>query len=348
MRVPAASSHSPFSAFKPLLCVGLFLHACLPSPLKAAEKTLAANVHAELRQIFEQNNKAVVRVYAKDHLGTRVGSGFFVDPFGTIYTHAGIVLESDEVNVKFNGQNLPAKVVTADPYSGIALLKVNTQTPFITLGDSEKATIATPVIAIGFPEEYDVCPSIGMIAGRDRHHLGQYFSTSHIRANMAVQRGEGGAPVLNLNGEVIGILVSRIGEGTSCHILPIRAAEKIRQDVARFGEARPGWVGVSVEDAKSPLSGSTAQIQSLNPQTPAAQSGLKSGDIILSIGGTMVTTSEDVIDAAYFLTAGDLTEVKILRGNDKFSITVKPVAHPSKADNGLRAEALTSPVRIGN
>ena len=56
----------------------------------------------------------------------------------------------------------------------------------------------------------------------------------------------------------------------------------------------------------------------------------------------------DVIDAAYFLTAGDLTEVKILRGNDRFSITVKPVAHPSKADNGLRAEALTTPVRIGN
>lgn len=347
MLAPAASSHLPFSAIKPLLVAGLILLAGLHQPLIAQSNSLAANIHEEFRRIFEQNNKAVVRVYARDHLGMRVGSGFFVDPFGTIYTHAGIVLKSDEVNVKFNGRNMPASLIAADPHSGIAILKVDTQTPFIRLGDSEKATVATPVITIGFPEEYDVCPSIGMIAGRDRHHLGQYFATSHLRANMAVQRGEGGAPVLNLNGEVIGILVSRIGEGTACHILPIRAAEKIRQDVARFGEARHGWVGVDVEESKHPLAGSSAQIKSLNPQTPAAQSGLKSGDIILSIGGTKVTTSEDVIDAAYFLTAGDLTEVKILRGNDKFSITVKPAAHPSKADHSLRAEALTSPARIG-
>ena len=86
-------------------------------------------------------------------------------------------------------------------------------------------------------------PSFGMIAGFDRKCLGRYFSTTHLRVNLPTQRGEAGAPLLNLNGEVVGIVVSSLENNSACYALPIDAAEKIRGDFVRFGEARHGWIG---------------------------------------------------------------------------------------------------------
>ena len=299
-----------------------------PLPLGAADQSTAQSLCSELSRIFEQHRRSVVRVYATDNLGVRVGSGFFIDPSGLIYTHAGTVMSAEDVKVSFGGRMTPAQVVTIDERNGVAILKVDCASPFIPIGDSDQITNATPVILIGFPEDYEVSSHLGMIAARERQHLGKYFATSHFRANMAVQRGEGGAPVLNLAGEVIGILMARIGDGSACHILPIRAAEKTRQDISRFGELRPGWVGGEVEDAAAAHAGSTAQILTLGPGTPAAQGGLKAGDVILSIDGIPVTRSEDVLDAAYFLTAGDLVEVRIQRDGETRSISVKPTTRP--------------------
>jgi putative serine protease PepD len=120
--------------------------------------------------------------------GVRLGGRFFIDPTGLIYTHAGVVMNAEDVTVTFNDRTLPAQVVATDDRSGIALLKTDRISPFIKLGDSENATTATPVMVIGFPEDQESNASLGMIAGRDRQHLGQYFSTTHLRANMAVSR----------------------------------------------------------------------------------------------------------------------------------------------------------------
>jgi serine protease Do len=341
-----------FAVFKSLVGVGApiklpsaVLVLCIlgSSVLFANDKGFGESVSGKIQNIFQERRNAVVRVRATDSLGIRLGSGFFVDPTGTIYTHAGIVLKADDVTVNFNNRSFPARVIVADDRSGIAILKVESISPFIPLGDSEKADVATPVIAIGYPEEREESPCFGMIAGRDRQYLGQFFSTTHLRANMAAQRGQGGAPVLNLSGEAIGILVGRIGDGASCHILPIRAAEKVRKDISRFGELRPGWVGAEVEDAKESAHGSTATVAHLDPETPAAKCGLQQGDVILSIGGMPVKTSEDVIDAAYFLTAGESSEVLIVRNGEKMSIPVQPMLHPRAPGKDLHADALSVP-----
>ena len=319
------------------------LLACTLPHAHAAEPDLAESITCQIQKIFDENQKAVVRVQASDSLGVRLGSGFFIDPTGMIYTHAGVVLNAEDVTVTFNGNSLPARVVTTDERSGIAILKTDCISPFIRIGNSENATVAMPVITIGFPEDRNSSASFGMIAGRDRQHMGQYFSTTHIRANMAVNRGEGGAPVLNLNGEVIGILVARINDSGSCHILPIRAAEKIRQDMARYGELRHGWVGVEVEDAPEPVNGSTAKITALNPLANAAEQGLKSGDMVNAIGTTPVTSSEDVIDASYFLTAGEPANIQITRNGQSLNIQVTPKLHPLTPAKPLHAEAPQQP-----
>ncbi|MEI6073649.1 MAG: S1C family serine protease [Verrucomicrobiae bacterium] len=305
-----------------------------------AEDSIAGDLEARVLKVFEDRRSAVVKVRSTDKLGIRFGSGFFADPTGMVYTHASIVMKADAVTVLSDGQELPARVLMADERSGIAILKVDACTPSIPIGDSQKLSVGTPLILIGYPEDFEVSPSFGIVAGFDRKAREQYFATTHIRANIPVQRGQGGSPILNFQGEVIGILVGRIDGGATCHVLPIRAAEKVRSDFARFGALRPGWVGVEVEDAAEPSAGSTAKVAVFDPQTPAAQSGLKPGDILLKIGGTPIGTSEDVIDASYFLTAGESTEIEVLRGTEKLSLTARPILRPLAGGQELQEPAL--------
>ena len=296
-------------------------------------------IAAEVRRVFDERKGAVVKVRARDGFGIRFGSGFFLDPSGTIYTHAGIVLRAQEVTVIHGGREFPAHVLVVDPRSGIAIIKVECNSPFIPIGDSSQVGLATPLVEIGYPEDLEASPSFGLVAGFDRQYLGQYFCTTHLRANMPVQDGQGGAPVMNLRGEAVGILVGRISGGASCHILPMRAAEKVRLDFVRFGELRPGYAGVIVEDASEPAGGSTARIGELDPSTPAARSGLKLGDILVKVGATPIATSEDVLDASFFLTAGDSIPVDVIRNGEKLSVTVKPSIHPLSSHHELQTVA---------
>ena len=330
-------------------CVPPFLAAalvgiCFFSSLQA-DDLVAEKLSSQVRKIFDERRDAVVKVRAVDALGIRFGSGFFSDPAGTVYTHAGIVLKAQDVVVIFGGKELPARVLVADERSGIAILKVDASTPFIPVGDSQKVGIATPVMMIGYPEDLEACPSFGIVAGLDRKCLGQYFATTHFRASLPVQRGQGGAPILNMMGESIGILVGRIDDGAACHILPMHAAEKVRMDLVRFGELRPGWVGVEVEDAGKAVAGSTAKVGALDPATPASQSGLQPGDILLSVGGTMIGTSEDVLDASYFLTAGDNADIEVMRGAEKLTISVRPALHPQASGQQMQAIAVPDAIQ---
>src|SRR5207244_12711161 len=101
-----------------------------------------------------------------------------------------------------------------------------------------------------------VTPNFWMIAGFDMKYLRRFFSTIHLRVNVPTQRGEAGAPLLNMRGEVVGIIVSSLENNSSCYAVPIEAAEKIRNDFVRFGEARHGWVGVNqLTEARQPAGG---------------------------------------------------------------------------------------------
>src|SRR6187401_639607 len=100
-----------------------------------------------------------------------------------------------------------------------------------------------------------------MVAGFDRKYLGRYFSTTHMRLNLPSQRGEAGAPLLNMKGEVVGIVVSSLENNSACYAVPIEAAEKIRADFVRFGEARHGWIGVNnVSPASQQVEGSRPMV----------------------------------------------------------------------------------------
>ena len=191
-----------------LLCALALVSLTTPSVLRAQDDT-AGEISREVKSIFERCGNAVVKIHAVDEHSELSGTGFFIDPTGTIYTSYSVGGDADNFIVQFQGKKYHATQLLADLRSGIALLKVDAATPFLPIGKSSNLGLATPVVAIGYPLDLPESPSFGMIAGFDRKYLGRYFSTTHLRVNLPTQRGEAGAPLLNFKGEVVGILVEQ-------------------------------------------------------------------------------------------------------------------------------------------
>src|SRR5262245_35059151 len=202
-----------------------------------AQAGSAATVSHQLKDIFVRAAKAVVKIHGVDDHGPICGTGFFIDPTGTLYTAYDVGGEAGDFTIEFGGKKYPARQLLADIRSGTAMLKIDGATPALAIGKSEELEVATPVVSVGYPLDLPETPNFGMIAGFDRKYRGRYFSTTHVRLNLPTQRGEAGAPLLNMKGEVVGIVVSSLENNSACYALPIEVAEKLRSDYIRFGEA---------------------------------------------------------------------------------------------------------------
>lgn len=297
--------------------------------LRAQPADLADSISDRVQNLFRLHKDAVVRVEGSDRHGRLEGTGFYADPSGTIYTLTAAIGDGKNITVYQGMRKFPARLLINDPRTGIAILKVESNTPFLPIGDSSELEMATPIVSIGYPMGLPETPSFGVVAGFDREYLNLYFRTTHIRANIPVQRGLGGAPVLNLDGKVIGIVVASVDGNSGCFMLPINAAEKTRMEFERFGELRPGWAGVSVERAGDPSLPSSARVANLHPDTPATESGVRNGDIVLQVGEVPVKSPEDLIDASFFLTAGDESTIKVLRDGEEMTLRFHAAAHPN-------------------
>ncbi len=298
----------------------------------SAADDIADRIGTELKSVFERSHPAVVKIAATDEHGALSGTGFFVDPVGTLYTAYSVGGEADGITVTMGDRRYTAKRLIADARSGIAILKVEaTKTPFLPLGRSETLEPSTPVMTVGYPMDLPVACNFGLVAGFDIKHQGKFFSTRHIRANVAVQRGQGGAPLLNLRGEVVGILISSLDNGAGCFALPIEAAEKVRANYVRFGDIRHGWIGVVVEPAPVSEAGSIARVAQMASGTAAEAAGLQEGDVLLRVGRTKIQFPEDVFEASFFLTAGDQVPVTVWRHGRTIDLELTPQEHPANS-----------------
>src|SRR5436305_1053849 len=291
-----------------------------------------------VREIFARAAKAVVKIHGVDEHSEICGTGFFVDPTGTLYTAYTVGGEAGNFTVEFQGKKYPARHLLSDIRSGTAILKVDETTPALPIGKSDELELAAPVVSIGYPLDLPKTPNFGMIAGFDRKCLGRYFSTIHLRVNAPTQRGEAGAPLLNMKGEVVGIVVSGLESNSACYAVPIEAAEKIRSDFVRFGEARHGWIGVNnVSPASHEVDGSRAMVTQVADDTPAALSGIKEGDVLLRVGKKKITDPEDIFDASFYITAGDIVPITVMRGDQKLTFDVQAAMHPATRTGVLLA-----------
>lgn len=290
-----------------------------------------ANIAERVKEIFDFNRSGVIKIQSSDAHGRMEGTGFYADSSGTIYTGLDVIGDGTDITVVQGMRKLPARLEVADPRTGIAVIKVDTTTPFLPIGDSAKVEPYTPLVAIGYPFDKPAVWSAGLASSLDKQYLDRFFHTTHIRARLPVQPGFGGAPVLNLKGEVVGIVVAGVDANKGCYILPINAAEKIRSDFNRFSELKPGWAGITVAADPDTSLPSTARVTTLHPDAPAAQAGLHEGDVLLSVGDIAVHTPEDIFDASFYLTAGDETTVTVLRDGVEKKFTFRAAESPSAA-----------------
>jgi serine protease Do len=277
----------------------------------------------QVQQEMEKCREAVVRIESTDKHGKVAGTGFFVDPNGLLYTSFTVAGESSDIFVRWDSHKYPARRLAADHRSGIAILKVDAQTAFVPIGRSALLATGSPVMTCGYPMDLPLTPSFGLVGGFDRKYMGRYFATTHLRANLAVQAGEGGAPLLNMKGEAVGILIASVDNAAS-FALPMEAAEKVRRDLARFGKVRQSWLGLQMETAAEPTLGSTALVQDLFPDSPAQKAGIHVGDSVLEIAGRKIASPEDMIDASFFLIVEDAAPIRLARDGVELTVQVVP------------------------
>ena len=331
-----------------------------PSPVSVAEqKAVFKAIGDEVADLFAKHKDAVVRIEATDPFGRRGGTGFFIDPSGTIYTNFSVAGRSWNLTVEYEQKKYPARCLLSDPRSGVMILKIDSaaQTPFLTLGRSDDLKIASPVVAIGYPLDSPASPTFGLVAGFDLKCPGGYLPTTHIRANMPVRAGEAGAPVLNERGEVVGMLAYQLDFGAVCLVLPIQAAEKVRADYVRFGRACPGWIGMNAGPSDGDDDQDAVKVLNVADDAPAAKSGLREGDIITKFGRTEIHHFADLRNASFFLTAEDTVPVTVMRGDKEVSLEIHAANPPDGQDratpenngieNGPRVALPTAPVSAG-
>jgi S1-C subfamily serine protease len=292
-----------------------------PAALFAGSDPLSAEVQA----VFQRCAPAVVKIEAEDDDGPLSGTGFFVDPNGTIFTNYSVGGDSHDIVISYGAARYPAtRVAPADPRSGLAILKIDARkTPFLPLGKSSDLSPGTIVMTVGYPLNLPVTPNVGCVGGFAICYGDRYFAVSHIQANVPAQRGEAGAPLLNMDGQVVGVLESSLDGGNGCFVLPIEAAEKVHGDVVRFGEARPGWMGIQFD-----RSGEQVEVKGFVDDSPAEKAGIQTGDIIERVGDRKISNLDDVLNAAFYLTAGEEVPITVSRGGENIDIKVVPGLSP--------------------
>ena len=344
---PVAPGPKPVPATAP--AVAPLVRSMAPPPQGVLEQEDAAGVFEsvgrEVNVVFSKCKDAVIRITAADSYGTHSGTGFFIDSNGPIYTCYTLTDRSWNQNVEFEDKNYPATCLLADPRSGVALLKIQAdKTPYLSLGNSAEVRPSSPVIVVGYPMDLPASASFGLVAGLDQKILGQFLPTAHIRANVAVQPGEVGAPILNTRSEVIGIVSFGTLSGAACEALPIQAAERVRGDYTRFGEVRYGWVGMTADPVIKGDENSEVKITHLDEDTPAARSGLKDGDVLVSVKGAPIRKTADLREASFYLAAEETVPIVVRRDDKEATFNVRAARLPGKSlaevplasDGGMR------------
>lgn len=235
-----------------------------------------------------------------------LGSGFVISEDGYIVTNNHVIQGADEVMIEFfEGFELEAEIVGTDPNTDLALLKVESDEPlkFVTWGDSEASRVGDWVMAMGNPLGQGFSVSAGIVSARGRALSGSY--DDYIQTDAAINRGNSGGPLFNLNGEVIGVNTAILSpNGGSIGIgfaMSSRVAENVIKQLRDFGETRRGWLGVRIQDITDDLAEGLGLAEARGalvtdvPEGPAAEAGMEAGDVILSFDGIDVDDTRGLV-----------------------------------------------------
>ncbi|MDR3298585.1 MAG: DegQ family serine endoprotease [Candidatus Accumulibacter sp.] len=263
------------------------------------------------------------------------GSGFIVRENGVILTNAHVINDADEVTVRLSDKReFKAKVLGADKASDVAVLKIEARNlPTVTIGNSANTRVGEWVLAIGSPYGFESSATAGIVSAKSRSLPDDNY-VPFIQTDVAVNPGNSGGPLFNMNGEVIGInsqIYSRTGgyQGLSFAI-PIDVAVSIQDQILKHGKVQRGRLGVSIQAVDQSLAESFglskptgALISSVEKGSPAAQAGLEPGDVILSVNGKEIESSNELPPVIAGIVPGDSARLQIWRKGGTRKIDVK-------------------------
>jgi len=265
------------------------------------------------------------------------GSGFIVTDDGYVLTNAHVVAEAQEVTVKTTDRReYTAKVVGVDESTDVAVLKIDAKNlPTVRIGDPSQLRPGEWVIAIGSPFGFENSVTAGIVSATSRPMPGSNYAP-FIQTDVAVNPGNSGGPLFNLDGEVIGInsqIYSRNGGymGLSFAI-PIDVANNVRQQLVSTGKVTRSRIGVSIQDVNAQLAESFgldrprgALVGMVEDDGPGAKAGIKAGDVILKVDGHEVDTSAQLPGMIAGKKPGTSVEIEVWRDGGVKRLTAKPV-----------------------
>ncbi len=277
------------------------------------------------------------------------GSGFIVSPNGRIFTNAHVVEGADNVTVILqDGRRFNGRVRGADRTTDVAVIEIDASgLPTVKLGNSDNLLPGQAAIAIGNPLGLDFTVTQGIISatGRSGADFGGSARVNFIQTDTAINPGNSGGPLLNSKGEVVGINTAIIqGASGIGFAVPIATAQRVAEQIVTKGRAEHPYLGIQMQELTPEL---RAQINNLNtgvrinqdqgviilsvlPNSPAAQGGLRPGDIIESMGGTQIENSKQVQQKVEATPIGTPLQITVNRNGQSRNLTVKPAPLPDQ------------------
>ena len=270
----------------------------------------------------------------KDRKASSLGSGFIINKNGTVVTNNHVIANAEDILVKVGSKEYKAKVIGADPYADLAVLKMQTSDIFtpISFGNSDKARVGDWVVAIGNPFGLGGTVTAGIISARNRDiNLTRY--DDFIQTDASINQGNSGGPLFNIKGEVVGINTAIIAPGQTGSIgigfaIPSNAASNVINQLIQYGETRRGWLGVRIQEVSKEIAEvekldkpKGALIASVSEDSPAFKAGLKAGDIILKFDEQLIFKMRELPKAVAGTKVGK--EVKLEIWRNKKLITKK-------------------------
>jgi len=262
-----------------------------------------------------------------------LGSGFIIDKEGYVVTNNHVIEDAEQIKVKLNDENeFDAEVIGRDPSTDLALIKIQSKHdfPVVRFGDSDKLRIGQWVVAIGSPFGLERTVTAGIVSAKGRV-IGAGPYDNFIQTDASINPGNSGGPLLNLEGEVVGINTAIIASGQGIGFaIPVNLAKGIIEQLKSEGEVTRGWLGVAIQDLNKDMAEyyglegrKGVLVADVFEGDPAAEAGIKAKDIIIGINGEKIETSRQLTRMIAGISVGQVAKVKVLRDGKTKTFKVK-------------------------